>query len=55
MKLHQALDKDKVLGIDHGVENWLTCLSNVGKSFIINGRHLKSVNQWYNKHTATIK
>ncbi len=49
------LDKNKVLGIDHGVDNWLTCVSNVGTSFIIDGKHLKSKNQWYNKQIATIK
>ncbi len=36
---NQAMEKDKVLGIDHGVDNWLACLSNVGTSFIISGRH----------------
>ena len=50
-----SLDKSKVLGIDHGVGNWLTCVSNVGTSFIIDGLKLKSVNQWYNKRIAIIK
>ncbi|MGK7928383.1 MAG: RNA-guided endonuclease InsQ/TnpB family protein [Spirulina sp.] len=49
------VDKSKVLGIDHGLDNWLTCVSNVGTSFIVDGKHLKSVNQWYNKQIATIK
>ncbi|WP_293160210.1 transposase [Okeania sp. SIO2C9] len=49
------LDKAKVIGIDHGVDNWLSCVSNVGTSFIIDGKHLKSKNQWYNKQIATIK
>ncbi|WP_293063066.1 transposase [Okeania sp. SIO2B3] len=49
------LDKAKVLGIDHGVDNWLSCVSNVGASFIIDGKYLKSKNQWYNKQIATIK
>ncbi|MBP0021492.1 MAG: transposase [Cyanobacteria bacterium SBLK] len=49
------LDKDKVLGIDRGLDNWLTCVSNAGTSFIIDGKHLKSVNQFYNKQIATIK
>ncbi|MEN9272153.1 MAG: transposase, partial [Gloeomargarita sp. DG_1_5_bins_55] len=38
--------------IDHGINNWLTCVSTVGTSFIIDGRHLKSKNQWYNKRVA---
>lgn len=49
------LDANKVLGIDPGLNNWLTCISNVGTSLIIDGLHLKSLNQWYNKRVATIK
>lgn len=45
---------DNALAIDHGLDNWLTCLSNVGTSFIIDGRHLKSINQGYNKKVATL-
>jgi len=44
-----------VLGIDHGIDNWLTCVSNVGTSFIVDGKHLKSLNQWYNKQIANKK
>lgn len=29
------LDKSKALGIDHGRDNWLTCVSNIGTSFIV--------------------
>ena len=54
-KLAIKLDKTKALGIDHGRDNWLTCVSNTGDSFIVDGRHLKSINQWYNKRIATIK
>ncbi len=49
------IDKSKVLGIDHGIDNWLTCVSNIGRSFIVDGLHLKSLNQWYNKTVAKIK
>jgi IS605 OrfB family transposase len=49
------LDKERVLGIDPGVNNWLTCVSNIGKSFIIDGRKVKSQNQWYNKQIANLK
>lgn len=51
----QDLDPLKVLSIDHGLDNWLTCISNIGTSFIVDGRHLKALNQWYNKRVATIK
>jgi putative transposase len=49
------LDASKVLGIDPGLNNWLTCVSNVGTSLIVDGLHLKSLNQWYNKRIAVIK
>lgn len=49
------LNKSNVLGIDHGLNNWLTCVSNVRTSFIIDGYHLKSLNQWYNKSVAKLK
>ena len=49
------LNPDNVLGIDHGLNNWLTCVSNVGTSLIIDGKHLKSMNRWYNKQISTIK
>ncbi|NJL63986.1 MAG: IS200/IS605 family element transposase accessory protein TnpB [Methylacidiphilales bacterium] len=49
------LDYKLALGIDHGVGNWLTCLSNQGLSFIIDGLHFKSLNNWFNKHVAYLK
>jgi putative transposase len=49
------LDAAKVLGIDHGLNNWLTCLSNIGTSFIVDGLKLKSLNQFYNKQISNIK
>jgi putative transposase len=49
------LDYKLALGIDHGVGNWLTCLSNNGLSFIVDGLHLKSLNNWFNKHVAYLK
>ncbi|WP_293086923.1 hypothetical protein [Okeania sp. SIO3B5] len=33
------LNQDNVLGIDHGLNNWLTCVSNVGTSLILDGKH----------------
>jgi putative transposase len=48
------VDSKKALGIDHGIDNWLTCVSNAGTSFIVDGKHLKSINQWYNKRVATL-
>lgn len=53
--IRQKLNQNNVIAIDHGLDNWLTCISNVNTSFIVDGKHLKSVNQWYNKQVATIK
>ena len=50
-----SLCQDNVLGIDHGLNNWLTCVSNVGTSFIVDGKKVKSMNNWYNKKVSTIK
>lgn len=49
------LNPDNVLGIDPGLNNWLTCVSNVETSFIIDGKQIKSINRWYNKQVSTIK
>ena len=49
------LNSNNVLGIDPGLNNWLTCVSNVDTSFIIDGKHIKSMNRWYNKQVSTIK
>ena len=49
------LDKDNVLSIDLGLNNLCTCISNVGvKPFIVNGKVIKSFNQWYNKKKARL-
>jgi putative transposase len=50
-----VLDPLKALGIDSGLNNWLTCVSNIGTSFIVDGLHLKSLNRWYNKQISTLK
>jgi putative transposase len=49
------LNPNNFLGIDPGLNNWLTCVSNVDTSFIVDGKHLKSMNRWYNKQVSTIK
>ncbi|MGK7876018.1 MAG: RNA-guided endonuclease InsQ/TnpB family protein, partial [Xenococcaceae cyanobacterium] len=49
------LNPNKALGIDPGINNWLSCVSNVGNSFIVDGRKVKSLNQWYNKRVSTLK
>lgn len=49
------VDPDRALGIDPGLSNWLTCISNTGTGFIVDGKHIKSMNQHYNKQVATFK
>lgn len=49
------VDISRAMGIDPGLNNWLTCVSNVGTSLIVDGVHLKSLNQWYNKRVSTLK
>jgi putative transposase len=46
------VNAESALMIDHGMDNWLTCVSNVGTSFIVDGKQLKSINQGYNKRVA---
>jgi lycopene cyclase CruP len=53
--IHSFFYPKKVLGIDHGIDNWLTCVSNTGTSFIVDGKHLKSLNQWFNKRISVLK
>jgi putative transposase len=54
-KPQQSNNLDNFLALDPGLDNWLTAVSNIGTSFIVDGKHLKALNQWYNKRVATIK
>ena len=49
------LDDSKFLGIDLGVDNLATCVTNDGASFIIDGKQLKSYNRLYNKENAKLQ
>lgn len=53
--IKHEVSSEYVLGLDPGLNNWLTGVSSLGTSFIIDGKHLKSVNRWYNKQVATLK
>jgi putative transposase len=47
---------DNVMAIDLGLNNLATCVTNgIIKPFAINGKPLKSINQYYNKQTSKIK
>lgn len=49
------LDKNYALAIDFGINNLTTCVTNKGKAFIIDGKKLKSINQWFNKENARLQ
>ena len=49
------LNINNALAIDLGVNNLCTCVINTGKSFIIDGRKLKSINQFFNKRNAKLQ
>lgn len=49
-------DNGKYLGIDPGVDNAFSCVTNTGHvPLLINGRNVKAVNQYYNKERARLK
>lgn len=48
-------DPDKAMAIDLGVNNLAACVTTTGASFILDGKPLKSINQWYNKRNAQLQ
>ena len=48
----KELDPFNFVAIDLGINNFASCISNTGTPLIINGRILKSTNQFYNKKKA---
>ena len=54
-EVQRELNKNNALGIDLGIDNLCTCVTNAGVSFIIDGRKLKSINQYYNKINAKLQ
>ena len=54
-EVQRELNENNVLGIDLGIDNLCTCVTNTGASFIIDGRKLKSINQYYNKINAKLQ
>ena len=49
------LNTNNALAIDLGVNNLCTCITNTGKSFIVDGKKLKSINQFFNKRNAKLQ
>ena len=53
--IQRNLNTNNALALDLGINNLVTAVSNVGKSFIIDGKRLKSINQWFNKENARLQ
>ena len=53
--IQRNLNKNKALALDLGVNNLITAVSDKGRSFLIDGRRLKSINQWFNKENARLQ
>ena len=53
--VQRNLNNQNVLALDLGINNLVTAVSSKGKSFIIDGKRLKSINQWYNKRNAKLQ
>lgn len=49
------LSQDKCLSIDIGLNNLATCVPATGTPFIMDGRKLKSINQWWNKEKSKLQ
>ena len=49
------LNPSKCMAIDLGVNNFTTCVSTDGTTFIIEGKGLKSYNRWWNKQKARLQ
>ena len=54
-EVQRELNENNALGIDLGINNLCACVTNTGASFIIDGRKLKSINQYYNKTNAKLQ
>lgn len=53
--VQRNLNTNNALALDLGINNLVTAVSSKGKSFIIDGRKLKSINQWFNKENARLQ
>ena len=53
--IQRNLNINNALALDLGINNLVTAVSNIGKSFIIDGKRLKSINQWFNKENSRLQ
>jgi IS605 OrfB family transposase len=54
-KIETLVDSEKAIAIDLGVDNLAACFDSEGHQFLIDGKKLKSINQWYNKRNANLQ
>ena len=47
--VQRNLNPNNALALDLGINNLVTAVSSNGNSFIIDGKRLKSINQWYTR------
>ncbi|WQJ53875.1 MAG: transposase [Wendovervirus sonii] len=55
VEIVKGLDPNKFYSIDLGLNNLATVASNCSQSFIISGKHVKQINQRYNKEKAHLQ
>jgi len=49
-------ESNRVVGIDLGLDNFVTMVNNIGETpIVINGKGIKSINQYYNKQLSYFK
>ena len=53
--IDRKLNPNHALAIDLGINNLISAVTDEGQSFIIDGRRLKAINQWYNKENARLQ
>ena len=53
--VQRNLNTNNALALDLGINNLVTAVSSNGRSFIIDGRKLESINQWFNKENARLQ
>lgn len=54
-EIQRNLNTNNALALDLGINNLVSGVTNKGKTFIIDGKRLKSLNQWFNKENARLQ
>lgn len=51
----QKLNKDEALSLDLGIDNFIAGIDTLGNTFLVSGKRVKSLNQWYNKEIKRLQ